>query len=257
VAIRKGREVRLAAPDAEAAVMANQPRDRPQRTKARSKAQFIPVPRADWFAPDDWRETMERALERHKRAERDLGATQWGATILRTLPIAYSKFWDWAIDDATGKGLTGNAKRLMRLKGHYVVEFRGSGTDPQPYLDTLKPLQDILASLRIPGRPSKTPFHDLVALAYLIARKECFVERMPRLDLLRRFLEFPELGYALGPRDITRIAYAVIDKIVKGKMHCEYPGTAAFCSALDPSLKCLEAANLPQLKPVRNGGFRN
>jgi hypothetical protein len=200
---------------------------------------------------------MDRAVEHHKRAEREFEVTVLGRRVLPYLRPAYSVFWDWAIDDAIGKGLAAIGKWMMRDKGRTVVLFRRHAKDPRPYLDSLVPLQTILASLREPGRPSKAPFHDLVTFAYLVTRGIGATDRRSSLKLLRHFLEFPELGYALGPGDITRIAYRVIGTSCALPLTTDYPLTVEICCALDPTLKRPPLGSRPALAAVRKGGLQH
>ena len=216
---------------------------------------MVPTPRADWEPTAEFCAAFNRRIQRHKRAERLLEKLAWVKPIPPVLKLVSESFWEFAKADASGKAQAGRAKRVMRDKGRNLVLLRRRGEDPQAYLDSLRPIVQILASLREPGRPSKAPFHDLVAFAYLLVREDQQSERTPYLKPLRRFLEVPELGYWLEPGDITRIAYKVVKKVIKGEAHADYPMTAAFCAWLDPSLK---SAAIPRRLPVgkvRNGGL--
>jgi len=179
--------------------------------------------------PEFWHRIRRRA-ELHDTAEEELAATTWGRKLLPYLRRAWADFWEFAIDDALGKMLAGDAKRVLRQKARMLRLFALDGLNPNKFEAACQATTDILAPLRRPGRPLKAEFHDAVAVAYTLIRGTQSIERTAHLELLRRFLEFPELGYALRPHDISRIAYKVLGKILSGATPEVYPSTALLWS---------------------------
>jgi hypothetical protein len=207
--------------------MKYEPQRRSKPISARSHRQLAPLCRADWLPPENWRETMDRRVQRHQKAEKKLAADPLLGRLVPLFRILYQPFWDWAIDDARGKGLAAAGKRIMRNKGRNVVLFRSHGLDAQPYRDSLPPLQEILGSLRANGRPSIAPFHDTVAACCQLAYVEHSGQFVRWPQALRRFLELPELGYELPAGRMRRIFSNVIGKVANGGAPEIYPNTAA------------------------------
>jgi hypothetical protein len=149
---------------------------------------------------------------------------------------AWAAFWEWAIDDAHGKIQVGEAKRVKRQMGRVLRQCARDGWDSSGFLAACRRIDDELAQLRHAGRPSKAAFHDLVAFAYALRCLAARDDRAQRLELLRRFLELPELGFALQPRDISHIGCRVIRKLAAGRAHDTYLRTAAFFADLDAQI---------------------
>ena len=211
-------------------VMANQSRKRRQPTASRFPAQFLPRPTARWLPDPEFWDRIRRRAKLHNAAEEKLAATTWGRELLPFLRRAWADFWEFAIDYAHGKMQAGEAKRVLRQKGRLFRLFTLYRLDPKKFEAACDSLADILASLRRRGHPPKAEFHDLVAFAHALARAIQREERAVGLELLRRYLEFPELGYALRPHDISRIAYKVSRKVVSGAEPEVYPYTALLWS---------------------------
>ena len=200
--------------------------------------QLVPRPSAGWLPDPKLLDRIRRRVKLHDDAELKLVATMWGREILPYLRFHWAAFWEFAIDDALGKMSASEAKRKLRLKGTILQSLRRHARDSREPLAAFQQMTDILKSLRRSGRPGRAEFHDMIAFAYTITRGTQREERTARLELLRRFLELPELGYILRPRDVAKIGYRVIRRVRSGTAAGTYPHTAFLWSAASQRIAC-------------------
>ena len=112
-------------------------------------------------------------------------------------------------------------------RGLVLESCRRRGINPEPLMAAYREVERTLPGPRDRGRPSMAPYHDLVAFSWLAWNIAGGIERAPRLEPLRRFLEIPELGYLLPKGKIRRIAYSIGHKVANGEALADYPLAAS------------------------------